>query len=329
VLYRDAYRGLVTWNKTRKRDSWGAHKQADRPAADLITVAAPALQIVDDQSWAQVHARLEAVRGVYMAATQGRPFGRPALGDPSKYLLTNLASCAQCGGPMKVRSRSHGNGPRKHFYGCAGYHDRGRTVCGNGADVPMADADYMVIEALMDDVLDESMLSEGIDEACRLLQGDDGLDERVALIEGRLKTVDQERARLATAIATGGEMEGLLEALRSRERLKSALESDRQAMRAERRLEASEARQVRADLQGLASSWRSVLAGDAINARPIVSSLLIGRVRIEPSDKRRWTISGAGTLAGLFSRVLVPFGVTSPTGSGPEWKVDFLRTIAA
>ena len=57
-----------------------------------------------------------------------------------------------------MRSRSHGNG-RKHFYGCAAYHERGRTVCANRADVPMADADGIVIEALLDDVLDPTMLS--------------------------------------------------------------------------------------------------------------------------------------------------------------------------
>ena len=45
-------------------------------------------------------------------------------------------------------------------------------MCTNKADVPMADADDIVIEALLDDVLDESMIGESIDEALRLLQAD-------------------------------------------------------------------------------------------------------------------------------------------------------------
>ena len=33
VLFRDLYRGLITWNRTRKRDRWGAHQQETRPEA--------------------------------------------------------------------------------------------------------------------------------------------------------------------------------------------------------------------------------------------------------------------------------------------------------
>jgi hypothetical protein len=71
---------LITWNKSRKRNQWGVKKQADRPASDIITVPAPSLQIIDDGVWTAAHARLAVVRGVYMKATNGRAFGRPALG---------------------------------------------------------------------------------------------------------------------------------------------------------------------------------------------------------------------------------------------------------
>ena len=38
-------------------------------------------------------------------------------------------------------------------------------MCANNADVPMVDADDIVIEALLDDVLDLSMMTEAVDEA--------------------------------------------------------------------------------------------------------------------------------------------------------------------
>jgi site-specific DNA recombinase len=321
ALYRDTYRGVIVWNKSKKRDKWGAHKQTDRPVSDRITVDSPSLKIIDDQLWAAAHIRLEAVRGVYMKATGGRAFGRPALGDPSKYLLTNLALCGCCGGTMWVRSRAHGNG-RKFYYGCSAYHQRGRTVCSNHADAPMAEADYMVIEPLLDEVLDESILRDAVDEACRLLQGDDGMAERLAKIEARIATIDQERGRLATAIATGGDLDGLLDALRTRERLKATLEADRQAMRAERRLGASDARQMRSDLQSLAASWRSLLVGDAAHARPIVASLLSGRVKVLPAGNKRWTISGVGTLTGLFERSIYLSGWRPQRDSNPCFSLE-------
>ena len=62
VLYRDVYRGVITWNKTRKRNQWGIHKQAARPANELVTVPAPSLRIIDEAVWTAVHARLETVR---------------------------------------------------------------------------------------------------------------------------------------------------------------------------------------------------------------------------------------------------------------------------
>jgi len=46
--------------------------------------------------------------------------------------------------------------------------------------------------------------------------------------------------------------------------------------------------------------WRRVLVDDPLNARPIVSSLLIGRVTFTALDERhRWRIDGEGTLAGV------------------------------
>jgi len=79
-----------------------------------------------------------------MKGTGGQTFGRPALGNHSRHLLTNLALCGCCGGTLYVVSRSHGLS-RKRFYGCSGHHERG--ICDNRADVPMLDADEIVIEA--------------------------------------------------------------------------------------------------------------------------------------------------------------------------------------
>src|SRR5262249_44813418 len=87
-LHRDLYRGVVTWNKTRKRNQWGQHQQRPRPAAEWLERPAPELQIVSPELWTAVHNRLTAARAIYFKATAGEAFGRPALGHPSKYLLT-------------------------------------------------------------------------------------------------------------------------------------------------------------------------------------------------------------------------------------------------
>jgi site-specific DNA recombinase len=310
VLFRDVYRGVVTWNRTRKRNAWGVHKQAARPEADWLEQAAPDLQIVPTELWTAAHRRLADVRRIYVNRNRGQVFGRPALGGPSKYLLTGLALCGCCRNRMEVVSRGHGTGARRtctRFYGCSSYHERGAAVCGNKADVPMPDADDIVIEALLDDVLDESMIGDAVDEAFQLLANDD-TEARLATLEDELALVERERTRLAEAIAAGGHLSGLLAALQTREARRATLEDDRVALRAQAPVSAREAASLRSDLIELSRSWRRVLADDPTHARPIVSSLLKNRVVFEPLARGRWRLSGEGHLIGLFSRDVVGRG---------------------
>ena len=226
---------------------------------------------------------------------------RPPLGDPSKYLLTNLALCGCCRGPLKVLCRKHGNG-RRYFYGCSAYHNRGHTVCANKAIVPMDDANEIVLEALLDDVLDESMIADAITEATQLLDSDTAA-ERLRLLDAEFVKVERERGRLVEAIASGGMFSGLVDALRERETRRTAIETDRAALRSQADNQARRRAGLREELIDLAGSWRRVLADDPIHARPIISTLLKGRVTFTPMPElKRWEMRGEAALTGLFNR---------------------------
>jgi hypothetical protein len=80
----------------------------------------------------------------------------------------------------------------------------------------MLDADYILIEALLDDLLDPTMIRDAIDEALALLQDDDGRSERLDRLQGELASVEQESMRLVSAIAAEGNLAGLLDAVRAR-----------------------------------------------------------------------------------------------------------------
>lgn len=62
VLNRELYRGVIVWNRTRKRDTWGKVKQAERPESDWLRVPAPKLRIVPETLWMSAHARLSEAR---------------------------------------------------------------------------------------------------------------------------------------------------------------------------------------------------------------------------------------------------------------------------
>ena len=91
LLFRDLYRGMITWNRTRKRNQWGQHQQTQRPAEDWLNIPAPNLQIVGDELWREAHTRVEAARALYMRGMHGRAFGRPPNGTPQKCMLTGLS----------------------------------------------------------------------------------------------------------------------------------------------------------------------------------------------------------------------------------------------
>ena len=314
VLFRERYRGVIVWNRTRKRDRWGQRRRVSRAEVDWIRVAAPALEIVDDALWTAAHRRLTAARQLYLKGTKGRPFGRPPVGSPSKYLLTNLAQCGLCGSSMKVRTRSHRH-VRAKFYGCSGYHDRGRTVCPNGADVPMEDANLMVLEAVLDDVLTPDLVEEAVTEALRILQPDDDGEGQLAQLANEMTRVEGERSRLANAIATGGDLDGLLVAMKEREARLVQLDRHRQAVEARvARSDVGDLDRIRRELLALAADWRSLLTKQPVHARTILAKLVVGRVTFTPSTKaKQWELRGRGTVAGLFEAVF-PLGMASPTG---------------
>jgi hypothetical protein len=176
----------------------------------------------------------------------------------------------------------------------------------------MVDADDIVIETLLDDVLDLSIVTEAVDEAVSLIHGTRGSnsDPREAL-DREIAKVEQERARLVAAITAGGSLDGLIGALQGRETRLVTLRAERAAVRVGGKpLRASDVALVRRDLLTLADAWRTVLAHDTPNARPIVAALLKGRVTFTPTDERKqWELRGEGTLAGVFTRLVSPSGV--------------------
>ena len=331
VLHRERYRGVIVWNRTRKRDRWGQSRRMNRAEADWVRVDAPALEIVDEGLWAAAHRRLDAARQLYLKGTKGRPFGRPPVGSPSKYLLTNLAQCGVCGSSMKVRTRSHRH-VRAKFYGCSGYHDRGRTVCPNGADVPMEDADLMVLEAVLDDVLTSDLVEEAVTEALRILQPDDGGEGQLVQLAKEMTRVEGERSRLANAIATGGDLDGLLVAMKDRESRLGQLDQQRQTVEAQvARSAVGDVDKVRRELQALAADWRRLLGQQPVHARTILAKLVVGRVTFTPrSEPKQWELRGRGTIAGLFEAVF-PLGMASPTGHSLLWtpKIQGKARVAA
>ena len=113
ILYRPLYKGEIVWNQHQKIVLGGTKKRRPRDEKDWVRLDAPDLRIITPDLWTSVYARL--------AKTKGKGKGQSAFRDQdSKYLLTGMARCAHCGGPMTIVGQDY-HRRKGRFYGCSYY----------------------------------------------------------------------------------------------------------------------------------------------------------------------------------------------------------------
>ena len=100
---------------TSPKSSVEARRNVEREEKDWIRLDAPDLRIITPDLWNTVQVRLSKTKGK----------GRSAFRDQdSKYLLTGLARCAHCGGPMTIVGQDY-HRHKGRFYGWSCYKTRG------------------------------------------------------------------------------------------------------------------------------------------------------------------------------------------------------------
>jgi FixJ family two-component response regulator len=94
----------------------------------------------------------------------------------------------------------------------------------------MQDANDILIEALMDDVLDPSMVADAVASAIEMLRSEDGGTARATAIDDELERLSQERSRLVSAVTNGQLQGGIFDVLRALETRTARLERERQTL---------------------------------------------------------------------------------------------------
>ena len=197
ILRRDLYRGIVTWNRSQKRDKWGRQRQKARPETEWMTREAPELRIVSDELWEAAQARFARTRTM-LATSQGpRAIVRRDIGSP--YLLSGFACCATCGWAMTAITRRHTGARARRFIPAYPITSAARPLSEwtalplEKADVPCSarcvrDAlDPRVVAAIIDLVFDQLAPEradtnlEGLQRHCAILML--GLSNLTAAIE--------------------------------------------------------------------------------------------------------------------------------------------------
>ena len=115
ILHRPLYRGEIVYGRLQKIVRGGTKQRRRREGNDIVRIDAPDLRIITPQLWAHVEARF--------TSNQNKTRGL-SRDTESKYLLTGMARCAHCGGPMQIVGQDY-HRKKGRFYGCSYYKKRG------------------------------------------------------------------------------------------------------------------------------------------------------------------------------------------------------------
>ena len=228
ILKRELYRGVSVYGKTRWEWGNGGKRKVAVPEREWLRVPAPELRIIPESLWKRVNDRQERTRETYPGRrTNGQLQGRREAGLLSQYLLSGFLRCGVCGGNMIVTSRSGQRGGVKKYFICTTAHHRGSQICANIKGVPYHELTYEVIETFKRTIFNPTVLAEMLSaELAARAAAPNAVKEEADGIRREVTKLEREIARaLEIALAGSDEVTAVAEALRAKEREKSALQA--------------------------------------------------------------------------------------------------------
>lgn len=304
VLYRDLYRGVVTFGKVRRT---GPKTRVKLPKDQWQTRQDDSLRIVDQDLWSSAHARMAAARDSYLRAADGsgRMVGH-AEAILKRHLLSGLLACGApsdvpgrkpfCGSPLVATTRGRKKVPS---YICAGYREKGKTFC----------------EKFEQYLRDQAADTEQI--AARRAER-----ENLLLTIPKLAAAE---AKLAKAIAVSDDMDALvaeLKATQQERRQAEARVADLEGYERDLRDQQEQVERLRRVWGG----WAAALDADVPTARQILKKILVDRIYLRPVGPGAWRFAGISRYDGALRGGLGRTETTVLPGLGPRYD-DFCQLM--
>ena len=283
ILRREQYVGEVVWNRTKWKKVPGTGKRVCelRPESEWIKKKHPNLRIIDDLLWQRVQARLKAARD------KAHPNTLAKRGRPSKYLLSGLMVCGECGANYIMQDT--------RAYGCAGHTAGGKHHCGNSVRVKREVAEAALLANIKKRLLCDKMTAY-VEKQFRAAIREMGAQDDAPVIESELAGIDRKIGKVLDAIESVGISDSLAERLRTLEAEKADAEDRLKVAQIDRGpLDAlpdlvpacmERWRGLVTDFEGLASN-PDVEPGELDTARSHLHALL-GQVTLKPKDGVLW-----------------------------------------
>ena len=299
ILHRPLYKGEIVWNQHQKIIRGGTKKRRERDEKDWIRLDAPDLRIVPPDIWDTVQARVSKTKGT----------GRAAFRDQdSKYLLTSMARCAHCGGPMTIVGQDY-HRRKGRFYGCSYYKTRGASICKNSLLVEQEFLDQIVLKSLHE-VLTEEMVKTAVEKALAKHRAGEGakLDRRTS-IERELSLIEAYETNLVDAIAKGQSMDPLLAKLNAEEARKKDLIRELAQLATGNQVTFLDEARLKRELKARLADTKALMGRHIAGSRRLLRTLLEQPLRCEAvreGDRKEYRVTGTGSYLPLWPEQLTP-----------------------
>ena len=135
-------------------------------------------------------------------------------------------------------------------------------------------------------------------------------------LEASLGEVEQEITRLSDAIASGGQLAGLLAAVKAREDRRDALRAELQGVRRVEQSGHVDKSVLATLIRQRVDEWRSLLTRQTAHARQLLRKLVDGPMIFtpQPGESSTWEFTATARIDRLLAGIVVATSVASPTG---------------
>jgi site-specific DNA recombinase len=309
ILTCEMYRGVIVWNKTRKRNDWGKVERSrqlrKRAESEWQRIPAEHLRIVPEDLWVRVQTRRAETEGRTLRFSDGRMTGRPPK-QVTHNLLAGISQCAICGGGLTVETSPRKRG-RVPEYLCA--RRRMNGTCANVLRIPVS----LMNEAVLQAIEEHALTPEAVNQVVLVTERDDHR-ERQDAIARELLDVGKKIARLVDAVADGADVASLKTRLRELEARQAELRKEASALRPVPRL-------PQAVVENRLAEWRRMLRQSTPQARAVLQRLLRGRIVFTPNaEGTGYDFIAPTRYDKLFT------GIAVPIPAAPDWMAEVTHT---
>lgn len=291
MLSNEKYVGIFVYGKHEKAYRGGTKVRLARPSSEWITVERLDLAIVDRELF-------DAVQPEQRAPALSKP------GPRRTNLLTGLAKCGECGGPMHVIKSRFGN-ERVRLYMCAWHRNRGASVCSNSVRRPADVVEDGVLEWIRERVLREEVIIETLAEVRqRLRERANAAASEITMLEKQARKLRTEIDNLVSALSrTTNKPEPVLDAISERNQRLKELEARISASKIAPTTIELETRRMEKEAKARLDDLRLLLGRNPDEARKVVEAVLPEPLVFRPIGElreRRFEIEGVTEAGALF-----------------------------